>query len=180
MLTSSRHKQTQMFLTCSHFHSYHHHYFKKTLSGCVQRYFWLIPYQLQFKQCRSPVFITDGHNWRMCTVKCCFIGMYSEIKVHLIQKKKKKRTLLSHNDLLISISRQPFIIRKTPVRMMSAVVKSFILRDRGDFCLAGRNWGLIFNHTTHSNCREHAVTELETQRWKIKQGCTVHFSWMET
>lgn len=83
--------------------------------------------------------------------------MYSQINVHLLQKRSLACILFPFQD-------SHFRISKTSGRRMSGVVKLLFLRDRGDFCLAGWYWGLIFNHTAHPDCREHAVTELKGRK----------------
>lgn len=45
-------------------------------------------------------------------------------------------------------------------------------RNRGHFCFAGRDWGLILHHAAHSDRTQHAVTELKKRREKKNQNWT--------
>lgn len=141
MLTSQCHKHTQMIISPA-YSSMH------TITNIRHSYSVGVHCYHRFTGFCRRVF------WRFLKV----------LKVHLLQRRSSQIQKSKSN--INSILRQPFGVRKRSGWMMSAFMKLGFLRDWRHFCLAGRNWGLIFHHATHSNSGEHAVTELREVKHK--------------
>jgi len=137
------HKYTKVILIHSPIRTYHKHQLsssfvtRKHFRLCF-RIFCLILFVRDPNSnsvFEAVVYMSPFFNHRHTQIKNlhrnAVVGMLSLINAHLLPKRS-----FACIHLLMSISRQPFRIRRTSGRRKSGVVKKVSLRDRRHFCLA--------------------------------------------